>query len=734
VDLPVLHDPIKLRHLRNTRERIVNLLVVLVTVMVPAISQANTIIPSNDYIGSYGPIVLDFDGNNLIQISPANISGVSYNLFSQFTMDGHSVKLINSYSLNPNLVNDNTEADTIIIELTTTDASDVMDLIGNITLIGKTADVIILVPSTNKINCDGCEFSNVGRLVLATGQSQNSSISVFDSIRISGGVITVGEAGLKAEGATFVDILSQTVNVVGNIRTNTLGSLQAGQLVIDSIGSKEIAAGDLQILVGEYEYNLTKSTAEKVSASTYGAYLSSAVSIIESGNVHIESVSAVGDVQLNQTINVNAEYALASIYQGNNQILKESIQIKSASSIDVGGVLNAKSKITLSAIGSINVTDNLHAGIPNTQGGIVHLAAGGEIYLEGAVLGDNVYIAANDILNEGTIRAKQKLYLSAENVIQNQFGGFISADQVFLTSKENVVNGSFRPYKLEYAVNVARKAIFESGSHQDIPDDPEGTIKVAVNDLSGVILGKTIQIEAKEVWNINPYYVLHNGEENPTVSLDAALSDQVVIAAEDNITIKADVKFVNSSAIVEAYSGHLAIEAKIIDNERYRIQVNTAPGQEIPATFCVEEQRCVRQTNVSYEINITDQYVHYFSPPARMYSASNAVFIADTSFQNELSFIEVQGDLNFRVNQFLQTGFELQKNVLVVATEKHSRRYCDKKVFGVCVDYDTDRWTTTDENYYSLKTGDLPALLSVEGYIGGEGNGKFELVTVKVNN
>ncbi len=680
--------------------------------------------------------------------------------FSQVSLDTFSLnkplQLINAASLNPSVAK-KSEATTIVLELSS-DVAGVkgVNLTSEIELIGKAADLIILSRGSN-ISCTGCSFKGFSRITISTGlyyspaslgdpmviDESNLSLyldmayenmtngdpnSVFTLLTQSG---SINIQDLHAEGVVFLDLIAENVYLRGALRTNLKGtSTSDGEFSISPYGDKEISSGSIQVHGGKTYFNYFNSSIYKKDTSVYSQINSSAK--VEAGSFAAHNHSANGGIYLGTgSISTLGDYSLLNIYQGNNIVSDGEVKFNTLGDVEIyASRIKVETELAISA-NALKIGDDSVIGSEGI--GKINLSLASVFWNYGSLVGNSLLLSAQDVENEGVLSFDDNLYInSAENVI-NAFGGVIHGSQVLVEASRSVINGFYYPFRLNLpkyplmyrAMSQPEVKPHETGFFYNSLDGrfPKVTTYPA-SSLAATILGENVELKAPNIININPYYLLNNTYLADTEgALDPILSDQVVISANNNLTIRSQ-DVVNVSSIIESVGGELAIIANSIANERYRMRVDTYPGNALPDNFCDQFNGCITQSNTENVVadNLV-QYAQYYSPAGRLYSGERALFVANTRMLNALSYVEIYGDLDMKVNDFLQLGYAYNNVVNIDIITRYKKRVCKAKVFGKCIKRKTVRWQTEEPHQENFVIGQIPTLFSVAGFVSGIGEG-----------
>ncbi len=700
-----------------------------------------------DSIGAnHNPTIIGIDANDLVQITAADENGLSINSLYQSEINNSVVKIVNASALNPNLLSSG-EASTILLDVSGLVLNS--SLFSRFELVGMPAELIVI--SDNDFACDGCSFKGFSRVIIVAGTpeftGENNNLLALQASK----KLTVSVNGLKAPGVSFLDAIAVNIDIDGDISTNFMGEIDgAGKLLVSEGGDLLISSGNVSVISGKAHYLFATGVVDKFEDSGTARINISEASTISAGSISIESLLTSkydGNLTINGNLKTEGDRLGATKFEGRTIVPDGAINIRGYK-ININGTAKAAGKLLVESRSSLDIStlksewerlpsDSRFIKVISTaiegetelSGRVIELIAISNLNNYGDISGERIDISAKEVLNEGSIMAEELLYINGESSIINQFGGLIFSKMATLESIGLIMNGSNRPYRIDTRVYpVARsEAVYNGGTFETLPDDPDGSYQVAVDTYSANIIVDDLEIKTGSLTNINPYFIGHTSSVNSSeLYLDEELSDQVVIAAANTLTIVAAQNVINSSAIIEAENGKLTINSSNLTNERYRIQVDKDPGTLTSQGLCTGLTNCTTEAG-------EQQFVAFTSPAGRINAGENSIFIVSNQLLNHLSFIEVWGDLHADVNAVTQYGFKLQSSIIVVVTTKHSKRYCAKRVLGACVNRRTKHWTTSTRDLKQLETGLLPALFSVEGYLYGEGAGDFELTTLKVD-
>ncbi|OIR09839.1 filamentous hemagglutinin [mine drainage metagenome] len=355
--------------------------------------------------------VIDTTANGipLVQIATPNAAGVSHNQYTQFNVDPAGLILNNSSTTvltqqagyvagNQNLTNG--AASVILNEVTSTSRS---QLNGYIEVAGQQAQVIVANP--NGITCNGCGFINTSRGVLTTGTPVLGTSGGLDSLRVTGGDIQIGAAGLNAGNISQLDLIARSVQVNGQLWANNLNVVTGANLanynnlgvqIIAGDANKPTVGIDVALLGGMYANKIRLvGTEAGVGVNSLGNLSAQA------GDFSLDNQGQItlgGRTTANGNLTVNSNTGIANTGTLYSQ---QAAQLTSTGSITNSGLLTAQGNLTLNA-NSLNSTGILGAGIDAngnaTQNGNLGITTQNQTVATGTnVAGSSMSIAATDI-------------------------------------------------------------------------------------------------------------------------------------------------------------------------------------------------------------------------------------------------------------------------------------------------------------------------------------------------
>lgn len=581
------------------------------------------------------------EGYDILVPSLPNSSGISYNTFSAFKVDGKSLRIINLKENNPN----GTAADLIVIH------SDQLLLANEIELLGKKADILIVGnTATGLIRCTNCGFKNFGRVTIANAEYSGFSTDMVNvgELTALGGLIEINN--LSAPGVDSVELVAGIVSIAGQVTTQLWANPHPeGGYEIGDSGSLVVGSGGVNFYIGEglvYDYDrmqIMHAPAINLAPVTLNGS-------IRSASINITSLAPLNVLS---DIDTSSDLLSTSFYRDNFNVPSESINIKSLGDeglLSIVGTLKSR-LISLRSYANTDIVGVLKAAA-------IEIVSKTRVENTGKILEGTVEIASDTFFNSGHIEAKA-VEIIAQKRIHNGYGGKILADDIVIISKSgSVINGSKLPFifandKWEENQTIAStdNLSFDSGYYEGI-DESQGQRS---SSLSGFIVGKRVAIKGINVRNINPYYVFKSSGEDWSngIPINPLRASQVAIRASERLLIEAASVFENASSIagVQEWGGLFQIVARNVINERYRVQI---------ALDTYRDSIVDLPDGVSgYEEGVSSELVIY-SPPGTLFSMGD-YYAGGYSFYNKMSFFEVYGDAYLDVRFTKTSGVKIQE-------------------------------------------------------------------------
>lgn len=372
------------------------------------------------------------NGHIGVTIAMPNLSGISLNQYSAFSVPRAGVDLINTTA----------QARTIINEVTSNNRSYIL---GQLAVVGPTAHVILVNPSG--ITVDGGSFVNTGGVALSTG-----SISYVRSLTSPGALDTVLTSGNG-------DIL-----VTGAGLSGSMASLQmlAGRIKIDGpvVNSHPDPQANIEVTAGNASVTLNSSILPGTTLKPWATHTDNGGS---SKDILID-VTPNGSLSASRIhMAVGARGAGVSFAgHGQASIGEFTISANGAVSIPGGSVQAEKAvKIVAGRIDVLN-TPAAQSQVTSISGGVTLLANISDINVTGEVRGvtrdksdpdskGGVTLSATgniSLLSENASRlaivfsATDDLYATAGKSISNETGRILANGRVFINAAADLRNSS----------------------------------------------------------------------------------------------------------------------------------------------------------------------------------------------------------------------------------------------------------------------------------------------------
>ncbi len=677
------------------------------------------------------PEVIQTANSTLVRIATPNSAGVSFNRLPVIRPGATGLEIINSSTLNNGLSAG--EADVIVLSVS--DPSQSIDLIADVNLVGKQADVIILAPQGGAINCNGCRFKNIPRLYISTGAITVDSAGYLASIDISEGAVTVSGGGMQAKDTLVLSLLSDNIEVDAIINTQHRARYNGIEVKIDEQGDLKLASGALHIMQGQFRQNYSTGAVSAVNTNSSGRLVVSNNGLISSGDIHLESTARSAVTRIAGNLTVESDRTLVGVYRGSNVVPRKKVRIRTVGNLEI------MSDIIGSSI-EIETARSLHlqkqgGGSASILAQKIEILATLDVVNEGVINASDLQVVADRVSNQGEIWVEDTAILSAMRVFKNHQGGVLVSKVLTLFSNGIITNGSNKAWHLDgdnHALAPNEQAFgdlpegFSIGADGTYMANGQRARYKLAPDLMAVIIGQNISIAGRLVRNINPYST-SNFSQDADLVLDIEQSSQVMISALGKLVIEATEAIENTSAIIEgAESLHFnAGPEGVISNSRFQIVTDTRPIDNYSRNICLSLPSCYLSSD---KINLvttgTEEYFRYISPSARIIGNSDAIAIRDSTmqakvFENRNSFFEIAGNLNVDVTSVTIKGTTLKQDLQTVQTTRHKKRVCKKRFLGVCVSRKTKHWET-HKTFATTDTADvLASLLLVEGTLQGQG-------------
>ena len=537
----------------------------------------------------------------IININTPNDKGISVNEFNEFrTKDGvvfnnFDTGIGRSYlaglmAANPNLSKE--QAAKLILNRVggnnRVEIENYLEVMSN----GKT-DMIMSSPNGFYLNNTGfINFRDVAFTTANVNLDANGNLMPFG---IRGGDIQIGRQGINAEGLRYLALLSQKINIDGQI--NGTGA-------------------DVDLIAGNFDYNPnTKDYTNQgvnnnellISSSAFGSIYGSQIKIVASNG----NVGVMGDVISERVLRINADGTIVT----NKTQSKESTEIKgkeytqTASTYTEGNLTIEADKATLKGngtqAGNILITGdlenevNIHSlndinvgkGLLNKSGQIVaerNISINEKVDNKDLLYAKNSITIGKELNNTGNIQSNGSIKTGGNAV---NIGKILSEEELKIDGKLTSTGTVYGKNKIEI-----KNELDNSGDLQS-----EGNITAGNTKNTGrIISDKNIEISG----NIETEETVY-AKENLTVK--GNLTNKNDIQAEGNITVTENTN--NSGKIIS--DRNLDIKGKadntgtLYGNESVSIGKDLNSSGNIQSTGDIKAENTINTGKVISEKNIT---------------------------------------------------------------------------------------------------------------------------------
>jgi len=713
---------------------------------------ANLLFLSSFFAFSANIVPIEFNGvsasyeakSDFIALAPANKHGISYNKFTSFISDRAILNILNTDASNP--------ASIIVFEAPNFVIST------NFKLIGHQAE-ILFISQKNKgvLNCSSCSFDDFVRVTLAAASFEKSYS--HDSKALGNlNSTTVGRVDIKdldAPNVLALDVLAREVSLNGLLNANQKVKKEiSGGYSASKNGSLVLGAGSINLNIGALLWNYEKReiVSSLVKTSPTPEFMTLAGEI-QSAEVKILSTAPI---TLNTKITNKVDILSSASYRGKILVPSNSTVITTLpnavfqlsswlpprlleSNIVVMQNISSNGDISITSSGSIDLKKDL---ISEKE---IHVLAKTTLKSSAKLLAENVSFSAGRVINRGSIEGKQKVTLSGDSYISNEFGGNIIAKEVVARSGGVFRNGSRTAYITDHSSIYGRimnhKPILNPSAIENgfyYITDHKITNKTKATHHYAHIYADVISIGAAAFENINPYWAAINYDDEFDLSgvatLRRDLLDSVSITAKKKMTIEVDEYAYNSSAILnmESEEGLLSIKGGILKNDRYR-QANLLIKNQMEYTTILSTyigsggtfghlHNIKASKSFQNEKLLTRSYV--YSAPGRIYSAGEfyagpKVASGSSVIINDLGFIEIGKNATVASTSIKQMSLSHYKITKITGpdigycTVGNNARGCYKRKNGVIAGRYEIGGTSSEETV--IKSRDLDAFFSVGG-------------------
>ena len=603
--------------------------------------------------------------NDYMVISPANSEGVSVNTFGTFQVQGKDLIIYNGTSDLDGAVEN--YADTIVIEAAS------IDLQGNIQIVGEPANLLFISTSSQDLNCTNCQINNVNRLTFVKGQmSHAQNIGVVNSAPVTNGAININ--GLTSPGLLSLELIGQHIRTSGDIDLNVkVKRHPAGGYSVADDGNLVGTTGGINIYSGEVALNYTDLELISIKKDTgslviNGGLKAGAIAVTSGGDMAIASstaISTLSDLVVTSTLpdkglHVQQQGIFISSYTHPNETAQiqgtlssdHDITIRVNSTLEASGTILTKN-LTLGALEGVITKGNIQAQALSVAAGLQNDQKTSAFYR-----------------NSGNINVST-LNIETEGNIFNSHGGQITANSVNIISQTGTfINGS-RSKDFDQDLLPLPTSIDKTSTHWGIyhsfstaPSSPANT------NLKAQIIANNISIQAVNIENINPYFLL-KGQQNwdAGISINTDQANQVSIQAENSLKLKASNYIMNVSGIIGLnQAGQFSVNAKTFNNERYRLDTTQVYLSEVLLSDKSGKEHFEYHSGAA---NIVTAY----SAPGRIYSFGNFQLSDGNNqdenevFNNFTSYFEVFQDAEFHQLEISSIGLDFGAREVISGRE-----------------------------------------------------------------
>ncbi len=521
-----------------------------------------------------------------------------------------------------------------------------------------------LVAARNDVTLKG-ETVTLGQNALAaSGTSSNGNQTATGILRVEAETLDAGSGQLAGGG-----LLSIAANTLDLSRAEDTGTD-----TLRSLGATDITASTIHAAHGRVSSagNLTLRSADALSIGG-GLFATGSALLVEAGNLQNSADFAAQSTatfratagDLVQLGDVSSAGRLRFAATGN---LANSGTVVSLSDI----VLDAGGSLANTAIGLVAANESLavtagngfiNAGTLNARDITVQAGSVNHSGDSAAYAGHVSMTSAGDTTLGGTVSAKQNVHLTTAG--NASISGDVVAENTAMVNAADIqvtglVNGA-------QGLTVRAATLSNAGEVGSV----EGMLLV---ELTGALTNAGL---------------LYSGAASDYRIDGTITNDYGDMLAKTDLTITGlsgthAGSITNISGAVEAVDGNLAIAAESVTNKR----VITVTPKE------VSREETVEGTTTTTVVT-TREDVALEGPAAQLLAGGNITL--DTGrLVNSYSQIAANGDITIHADEVLNEGRDLIEAVHTTAVTQHRQRYCSTRIFGVCTNHKTRRWTTTE--------------------------------------
>jgi hypothetical protein len=628
----------------------------------------------------------DESGYDSVILTPPNDSGISYNRFVNFDVD-RPLNIVNVPKKDYDTDSVVEEAQLIVIE------AENLSIQSEIELVGRATDVIFISPTSDGlVECINCQLTNFNRITLAVaeieGKVLNSLPNIGELDALSGGKVYIDN--VIASGAISLDVLADTITHKGHTTTHQRVFKDfSGKYTNDINGNLTVGIGSTHLMLGKitWDYDAQKISsverdAQRTRTPLYGKITSTKVKI-----------SSSHDIGLATLIDTRSDLLSSVRYKEQNRVAKESLDIQTFDDNKKSFIrsnLYSQGSISIKTNGALVITDEVVVQSPK-----INLIVGETFFNKSSIESDVINLAANHFVNHGYVYGLKTLSIWSKNNLVNEFGGELVGRTIRLQTENGFVrNGSRTPWVSDveeienrlfytgYDINEAyNNSTSELGTYYKeelgIEDDKK---RVRAEVTHAYISGVNIQISGNGFENINPYWESVGGD-NDSIELKQHLMNQVVVSAESHLKVVVNTPITNSSAIIKVNQsdGIMELSAPSIANDRYRtlslLEAVSSESGPSCGFICFGWQ----DKTLSSETDTVSVKIYAYSPPGIIFSAGHLNMDASLGFLNNVSYLEVMGNAQFKTSSINDIGYETQSMTRTVSEVIKREYICDRR-------------------------------------------------------
>ncbi|MBD1227407.1 DUF637 domain-containing protein [Xenorhabdus griffiniae] len=523
--------------------------------------------------------------SHVMNIPKPNTAGVSHIYYGNFVVPGGMGVILNNANTdtqtelagriraNPNLINGK-GADLIINEVMGPDPS---ELAGPLEVAGQKARVVIA--NWNGITCDGCRFINTAGVTLTTGEPMVDKNGALAAIGVREGHITIGERGLDAQSADYVDIISRATTLNGVIKAKDLSLVQGanlfdfehGNFPVKGTGEVPKLAIDTRAMGGMYANKISlvgTETGVGVNLANLTTH-QDGIRLTVDGKITLGNVNAKTDINVsskdidivkNSQVKAGKDITLAANTLNNaGKVLSAGDMRLFVDRLDNQGgevsLIQANRNLWLQKdwVGNPASRVNNNRGTLQTQYGDIVMRTKEFSNIEGGLLasGANAYINASNLTNKNTsqLSARNNLILTGNNFFTGNHRDWTEYKQLTSLQGHNIVVDFKNRFDLLSGMTsiIGRNILLHAGEMAG-----PGYLKVKADNELSVIADRNMAI-SQGMMHADNNLVLVAGEN---IKLDSATltgkNDVELVARAGNITVKNGVTAADNNLRISA--------------------------------------------------------------------------------------------------------------------------------------------------------------------------------------